>query len=76
MQDRLTKSIQTGDDSTVPSALQTQTAPEDPSPKNAADLTKDYKCNIGIKFPKTEDEKISEYQAEQNTENLSLFVLQ
>ena len=57
MQDGLTKSIQTGD-STVSSALQTQTAPDDPSPKNAADLTKDYKCSLGIKFPKTEVEKM------------------
>ena len=27
------------------------------NPQNAADLTKDYKCSLGIEFPKTEDEK-------------------
>ena len=39
------------------SAPQIQTVEADPSPANGTDLTKDYKCTIGIEFPQTEEEK-------------------
>ena len=39
------------------SAQQIQTDQANPSPPNVADLTKDYKCNIGIEFPEIEEEK-------------------